>query len=257
MRLALSDQKANVSQLSHHFASGLMARRHTQHEPDPEHPTNAEQAPGGAGARVPNRFARLFVLGSMPLQRRASARQERDDTRAGPPQGMAPSAHAIVRALPTSPDSDAASDRIVENGWARFFIAGKSAGRPVGLRTSRSGAAFTPELERYTRSLHRKLNLTFNILTDPHPKVAGQFRLVYVLPDYLSDLYKSWGVTLDPHDESEYRLPMPARYVIDTGGIIRSADVNADHTIRPEPLATLEILRRLAEGPPSPNRPPR
>ena len=79
----------------------------------------------------------------------------------------------------------------------------------------------TPELERYTRALHKKLNLTFDILTDLHLKTAEQFRLVFTLPDYLRDLYKSFGSTLDRfHDESEYRLPMPARYVIDREGII-------------------------------------
>jgi peroxiredoxin len=55
----------------------------------------------------------------------------------------------------------------------------------------------TPELERYTRALHKKLNLSFDILTDLHLKVAERFRLVFTLPDYLRDLYKSFGSTLD------------------------------------------------------------
>src|SRR5262245_49511284 len=107
--------------------------------------------------------------------------------------------------------------------------------------------ALTPELERYTRNAHKKLNLTFDILTDLHLKTAEQFRLAFVLPDYLRELYKSFGSSLDRfHDESEYRLPMPARYVIDQEGIIRAADVNADYTIRPEPSETLRILRTLS-----------
>jgi peroxiredoxin len=106
--------------------------------------------------------------------------------------------------------------------------------------------ALTPELERYTRTVHKKSNLTFDILTDLHLKTAEQFRLVFALPDYLRDLYRSFGSTLDRfHDESEYRLPMPARYVIDKQGSIRAADVNADYTIRPEPSETLRQLRRL------------
>ncbi len=106
--------------------------------------------------------------------------------------------------------------------------------------------ALTPELERYTRNVHKKLNLTFDILTDLHLGTAEQFRLAFVLPDYLRDLYKSFGSTLDRfHDESEYRLPMPARYVIDKTGIIRAADVNADYTIRPDPSETLKALRAL------------
>ena len=105
----------------------------------------------------------------------------------------------------------------------------------------------TPELERYTRALHKKLNLTFDILTDLHLEVAAQFRLVFTLPDYLRDLYKSFGSTLDRfHDEPEYRLPIPARYVIDKGGVIRSAEVNADYTIRPDPEETLKALRTVS-----------
>src|ERR1700733_11386119 len=108
----------------------------------------------------------------------------------------------------------------------------------------------TPELERDTRALHKKLNLTFDILTDLHLKIAEEFRLVFTLPDYLRELYKSFGSTLDRfNDESEYRLPMPARYIIDKQGIIRAADVNADYTIRSEPVDTLKQLRRLTASP--------
>ena len=67
-----------------------------------------------------------------------------------------------------------------------------------------------------------------------------------MLPDYLRDLCQSHGMTLDRfNDESEYRLPMPARFVIDREGIIRGADVNADYTIRPEPVEAVGILRGL------------
>src|SRR2546421_13129987 len=106
--------------------------------------------------------------------------------------------------------------------------------------------AISPQLERYGLSVHNKLNLTFDILTDLHLKIAEQFRLVFTLPDYLRDLYKSFGSTLDRfHDESEYRLPIPARYVINKQGIIHAADVNADYTIRPEPSETVRQLRML------------
>src|SRR5580704_6217419 len=106
--------------------------------------------------------------------------------------------------------------------------------------------ALTPELERYTRGVHKKLNLSFDILTDLHLKTAEEFRLVFTLPDYLRDLYKSFGNALDKfHDEPEYRLPIPARYLVDKQGIIRAADVNADYTIRLEPSETLRQLRML------------
>ncbi|MGB0008911.1 MAG: redoxin domain-containing protein [Candidatus Sulfotelmatobacter sp.] len=114
--------------------------------------------------------------------------------------------------------------------------------RALGARI----VVLTPELERYTRALHKKLDLPFDILTDLHLKTAEQFGLVFTFPDYLRDLYKSFGSTLDRfHDESEYRLPMPARYIVDSNGLIRAADVNADYTIRPEPDETVKQLRTL------------
>jgi peroxiredoxin len=39
----------------------------------------------------------------------------------------------------------------------------------------------TPELERYTRALHKKLNLTFDIVTDLHLKTVEEFRLVFTV----------------------------------------------------------------------------
>ncbi|HET6175748.1 MAG TPA: redoxin domain-containing protein [Candidatus Sulfotelmatobacter sp.] len=107
-------------------------------------------------------------------------------------------------------------------------------------------AVLTPELQRYTRALHKKLNLPFDILTDPHLKTAEEFGLIFTFPDYLRDLYKSFGSTLDTfHDESEYRLPMPARYIVDSNNLIRAADVNADYRIRPEPSETLRLLKEI------------
>ena len=109
----------------------------------------------------------------------------------------------------------------------------------------------TPELERYALALHKKLNLPFDILTDLHLKIAEQFELVFTFPDYLRDLYRSWGSTLDRfHDEAEYRLPMPARYIVDSNSLIRAAEVNADYTIRPEPSETLRLLKEIVRTEP-------
>ena len=61
--------------------------------------------------------------------------------------------------------------------------AGDSTGNPFEVRALRAEIiVITPELERYTRALHKKLNLNFDILTDLHLKIAEQFRLVFTLP---------------------------------------------------------------------------
>jgi peroxiredoxin len=104
----------------------------------------------------------------------------------------------------------------------------------------------TPELERYTRPLRKKLNLPFDILTDLHLKTAEQFGLIFTFPNYLRDLYESFGSSLDRfHGESEYRLPISARYIVDSNNLIRAADVGADYTIRPEPSETLRQLKEI------------
>jgi hypothetical protein len=109
----------------------------------------------------------------------------------------------------------------------------------------------TPELERYTRALHKKLHLPFDILTDLHLRIAEQFGLVFTFRDYLRDLYRSWRNTLDRfHDEFQYRLPIPARYIADSNSLIRAAEVNADYTIRPEPSETLRLLKKIVRSEP-------
>ena len=83
-------------------------------------------------------------------------------------------------------------------------------------------------------------------MTNLHLKTSQQFALVFMLPDYLRDLCQSHGMTLDRfNDESEYRLPMPARYVIDQRRTIRGAEVKADYTIRPDPSDTLRLVQTL------------
>jgi hypothetical protein len=38
---------------------------------------------------------------------------------------------------------------------------------------------------------------------------------------------------------------MPARYIVDTQGVIRVADVSIDHTVRVEPVDTVAALKAL------------
>ena len=42
---------------------------------------------------------------------------------------------------------------------------------------------------------------------------------------------------------------MPARYVIDRGGVIAYAEVNPDYTQRPDPSELLPVLDRLQMSP--------
>ena len=68
-----------------------------------------------------------------------------------------------------------------------------------------------------------------------------------MLPDYLVELYKSLKNDLPTfNDDPSWTLPMPARYVIGTDGVIAYAEVNPDYTRRPDPSELLPVLDRLA-----------
>jgi peroxiredoxin len=87
------------------------------------------------------------------------------------------------------------------------------------------------------------------MLSDSGNEYAAKLGLRYRLPDYLEAIYKGVGLDLSKHNgDDSWTLPLPARYVVDTDGIIRVADVNADYTRRPEPEKTVEDVRALAAG---------
>ena len=106
--------------------------------------------------------------------------------------------------------------------------------------------AISPQIAQYGRAVRRRAKLEFDVLTDFHLRVAEAFGLVFTLPTDLKQLYVALGTTLDKfHGEPAFRLPMPARYVLDQDGRIRAADVNPDYTVRPEPEGTVAIVRQL------------
>ena len=45
--------------------------------------------------------------------------------------------------------------------------------------------------------------------------------------------------------DDSWTLPTPSRFIVDQKGVIRAADVNLDHTVRPEPDTAIEVLRGL------------
>jgi peroxiredoxin len=57
--------------------------------------------------------------------------------------------------------------------------------------------AISPRLKKYGRSVHCRLNVSFDILTDHGVQVAAQFGLVFVLPDYIKQVYLQFGNKLD------------------------------------------------------------
>lgn len=84
------------------------------------------------------------------------------------------------------------------------------------------------------------------MLRDLGNKVAEQYGLVFTLPEPVQVIYTKLGIDLpNGNGDGTWRLPIPARFVIDRAGIIRAVDADPDYTRRPEPEQTIEVLRRL------------
>jgi len=68
------------------------------------------------------------------------------------------------------------------------------------------------------------------------------------LPPDLREIYLTFGIDLvKANGDASWTLPMPARFVVDRGGIVRFADVDPDYTRRSEPARTIEVLKTLAQ----------
>jgi peroxiredoxin len=99
---------------------------------------------------------------------------------------------------------------------------------------------------RTPRETEEPRPVPFEMLRDFGNEVGTKYGLVFTLPDDLRAIYVKFGIDLAKgNGDGTWRLPVPARFVIDRTGIIRAADADPDYTRRPEPAHTVEALRAL------------
>lgn len=110
-------------------------------------------------------------------------------------------------------------------------------------------AAISQQTASNSRKSHRDNNLSFPVLNDHGGEVAAAFGVRWVIPENLRPIHQMLGADITKFNgEDSWTLPMPARYVIDTDGVIAYAEVNPDYTKRPEPSDLLPTLDRLARS---------
>jgi hypothetical protein len=62
----------------------------------------------------------------------------------------------------------------------------------------------------------------------------------------LREIYAGIGIDLQgSNGDTSGTLPIPTRLVVDSGGIVRAADIDPDYTRRPEPSKTLADVKAL------------
>ena len=117
---------------------------------------------------------------------------------------------------------------------------------PEIARRGASLVAISPQTAPNSRKSQRDNKLGFPILSDRRSEVANAFGIRFALPDDLVELYKGFKNDLPAfNDDPSWVLPMPARYVIGTDGVIAYSEVNPDYTQRPDPSELLPVLDRL------------
>jgi peroxiredoxin len=106
--------------------------------------------------------------------------------------------------------------------------------------------AISPQTAPNNRKSQRDNKLDFPILGDVRSEVANAFGIRFALPSDLIEVYAGFGNDLTKvNDDPAWVLPMPARYVIGTDGVIAYSEVNSDYTRRPDPSELLPVLDRL------------
>ncbi len=104
--------------------------------------------------------------------------------------------------------------------------------------------AISPEMPDFSLSTRAKNKLTFDVLSDQGNRVAEQFGLVLELPEILRPIYMKMGIDIPKHNgDDQFRIPIPATYIISPEGEIIYHFVDIDHTQRLEPADIVEVLK--------------
>ncbi len=105
----------------------------------------------------------------------------------------------------------------------------------------------SPQLPAISLEMRKQMKLNFDLLFDVGNKVAEAYGIAMRLPDDLIKLYVGFGIDLPKFDgDDSWRLPVPARIVLATGGAVLGIEADPDYTRRPEPEDTLSVLRPSA-----------
>ena len=130
--------------------------------------------------------------------------------------------------------------------WCSYCVTELEAWRDLYGRIREAGAlmvAIGPQTARQSDFMASQHGLPFSVLVDEGNKLAEQFGLVYAVPEYFCDYYRSILVNLPfVNGDESWRLPLPATYVVGKDRKILFAEAHADFRVRPEPEEALAAL---------------
>ncbi len=100
-----------------------------------------------------------------------------------------------------------------------------------------------------TKETVDELGLDFIVLSDAGAKVEEKYNLVYTMPSPGQKAFKALGLDVPSYyGDDNWRIPIPAGYLIDTDGIIRHSYLDYDHSrlsLPPDFLKKLEEIKKV------------
>ena len=109
--------------------------------------------------------------------------------------------------------------------------------------------AISPQMPDNSLGTAEKGRLEFAVLSDRGNRAARAFGVAYKVPKVVTDQMKGRLDLAKYNGDDSGELPLGATYVIDRGGVIRYAFVDADYRKRAEPADVIAALRGLEKKP--------
>jgi peroxiredoxin len=105
----------------------------------------------------------------------------------------------------------------------------------------------SPEKAQRAEANRKARHLEFPIVTDDGLSIAKSVGLAYEMPDDVRAVYEGrFKIDLAAWNaDGAWHLPIPGRIVVRPNGTIADVAADPDYSHRPEPTATLEVLRKL------------
>jgi len=106
--------------------------------------------------------------------------------------------------------------------------------------------ALTPQLASFSQSMIEKHGIAFDMLSDPGNTYAAELGLRFAVPDDVKAIYQGFKLPMvETNGDDSWTLPMPARIVVSSDGIVRATDIDPNYTSRPEPEKTLADVKAI------------
>jgi peroxiredoxin len=141
----------------------------------------------------------------------------------------------------------------VRGGWCPFCAITLRAFDQVRQALASEGAslvAISPATHDNVQATAERNVLHYSVLSDPGLEVAAAYGLVWEPAPELQAVYAKLGHDLPKlNGTRDWRLPIPAGYVIDMDGIVRAARVDTRLNARLLPTDALAAVRTLVKTP--------